>query len=97
MGSENNTGDQDAPSFIETARRRQIIECAIDAIASVGYSQASIAEIAKRAKQPPIWLLGAGEYANHASITYAPSLTDSPIKPAAASPQGANRQAMMET
>src|SRR5579863_844022 len=40
-------------------------------------------EVAKRAKRPPIWLLGAGEYANHASITYAPSLTDSPIKPAA--------------
>jgi acetyl-CoA C-acetyltransferase len=40
-------------------------------------------EIAKRAKQAPIWLLGAGEYANHASITYAPSITESPIKPAA--------------
>jgi acetyl-CoA C-acetyltransferase len=40
-------------------------------------------EVAKRAKRPPIWLLGAGEYSNHASITYAPSLTDSPIKPAA--------------
>jgi acetyl-CoA C-acetyltransferase len=40
-------------------------------------------EVAKRAKNPPIWLLGAGEYANHASITYAPSLTESPIKPAA--------------
>jgi acetyl-CoA C-acetyltransferase len=40
-------------------------------------------EVAKRAKNPPIWLLGAGEYSNHASITYAPSLTDSPIKPAA--------------
>jgi acetyl-CoA C-acetyltransferase len=40
-------------------------------------------EIARRAKNPPIWLLGAGEYSNHASITYAPSLTDSPIKPAA--------------
>jgi acetyl-CoA C-acetyltransferase len=40
-------------------------------------------EVAKRAKQPPIWLRGAGEYANHASITYAPSLTESPIKPAA--------------
>jgi len=40
-------------------------------------------EVAKRAKHPPIWLLGAGEYSNHASITYAPSLTDSPIKPAA--------------
>ena len=40
-------------------------------------------EVAKRTKNPPIWLLGAGEYSNHASITYAPSLTDSPIKPAA--------------
>jgi acetyl-CoA acetyltransferase len=40
-------------------------------------------EVAKRAKHPPVWLLGAGEYSNHATITYAPSLTDSPIKPAA--------------
>jgi acetyl-CoA C-acetyltransferase len=40
-------------------------------------------QVAKRAKNPPIWLLGAGEYSNHASITYAPSLTDSPIRPAA--------------
>jgi acetyl-CoA acetyltransferase len=40
-------------------------------------------ELAKRSKNPPAWLLGAGEYSNHASITYAPSLTDSPIKPAA--------------
>ncbi|MGH7933906.1 MAG: thiolase family protein [Candidatus Binataceae bacterium] len=40
-------------------------------------------EVTKRAKHPPAWLLGAGEYSNHASITYAPSLTDSPIKPAA--------------
>ncbi len=29
-------------------------------------------EVAKRAKNPPVWLLGAGEYANHATITYAP-------------------------
>jgi acetyl-CoA C-acetyltransferase len=40
-------------------------------------------EIAKRSKNPPVWLRGAGEYSNHSSITYAPSLTDSPIKPAA--------------
>jgi acetyl-CoA C-acetyltransferase len=40
-------------------------------------------EVARRAKHPPVWLIGAGEYSNHASITYAPSLTDSPIKPAA--------------
>ncbi len=40
-------------------------------------------EIARRAKHPPVWLLGAGEYSNHASITYAPSLTDSPVRFAA--------------
>jgi len=40
-------------------------------------------EVARRAKHPPAWLLGAGEYSNHASITYAPSLTDSLVKPAA--------------
>ena len=33
-------------------------------------------EVAKRAKNPPVWLLGAGEYANHSTITYAPSITD---------------------
>jgi TetR/AcrR family transcriptional regulator, fatty acid metabolism regulator protein len=38
------------PSFIETARRDQIIEVAIQTIAAIGYSQASLAEIAKRAK-----------------------------------------------
>ena len=36
-------------SFIETARRAQIIECAIKAIAELGYAKASLAEIAKRA------------------------------------------------
>jgi acetyl-CoA C-acetyltransferase len=40
-------------------------------------------EIARRSKNPPVWLLGAGEYANHSTITYAPSLTESPIKTAA--------------
>ncbi|HEY6419268.1 MAG TPA: thiolase family protein [Candidatus Binataceae bacterium] len=40
-------------------------------------------EVARRAKHPPAWLLGAGEYSNHASITYAPSITTSPIKFAA--------------
>jgi acetyl-CoA C-acetyltransferase len=40
-------------------------------------------EIAKSAKHPPVWLLGAGEHSNHATITYAPSLTTSPIKVAA--------------
>src|SRR6202047_3127461 len=40
-------------------------------------------EVARRAPPPPAWLLGAGEYSNHATITYAPSLTDSPVKVAA--------------
>ncbi len=40
-------------------------------------------EVARRAKHPPVWLLGAGEYSNHATITYAPSLTDSPVRFAA--------------
>lgn len=40
-------------------------------------------EVARRSKHPPVWLLGAGEYSNHATITYAPSLTDSPVKVAA--------------
>jgi AcrR family transcriptional regulator len=41
--------DQNRPSFIETARRAQIIECAIDAIAELGFAQASLAQIARRA------------------------------------------------
>jgi AcrR family transcriptional regulator len=40
---------QEERSFIETARRAQIVECAIQAIAELGYSNASLAEIAKRA------------------------------------------------
>lgn len=37
-------------TFIEEARRAQIIECAIQAIATLGYSQASMSKIAKLAK-----------------------------------------------
>jgi TetR/AcrR family fatty acid metabolism transcriptional regulator len=40
---------QEERSFIENARRAQIIECAINAIAELGYANASLAEIAKRA------------------------------------------------
>jgi len=36
-------------SFIEIARRAQIVECAINAIAELGYAKASLAEIAKLA------------------------------------------------
>jgi TetR/AcrR family fatty acid metabolism transcriptional regulator len=47
--SETQTVDQPRPSFIETARRAQIVECAIEAIADLGFAQASLAQIAKRA------------------------------------------------
>jgi AcrR family transcriptional regulator len=50
MHSENLAIDQEKRSFIETARRAQIIECAIEAIADLGFAQASLARIAKRAK-----------------------------------------------
>ena len=49
MQSKIETIDQNRPSFIETARRAQIIECAIDTIAELGFAQASLAQIAKRA------------------------------------------------
>ena len=50
MQSENTLIDQDKRSFIEIARRAQIIECAIETIAELGFGQASLAQIAKRAK-----------------------------------------------
>jgi TetR/AcrR family fatty acid metabolism transcriptional regulator len=37
------------PSFIEEARRAQLIACAIETIATLGYAQASLAHIAERA------------------------------------------------
>lgn len=40
---------QNNPTFIEAARRAQIIECAIETLAALGYAQASLAQIAKRA------------------------------------------------
>jgi len=40
---------QKSPTFTEAARRAQIIECAIETIAALGYSQTSLAQIAKRA------------------------------------------------
>jgi AcrR family transcriptional regulator len=49
MRSKIETLDQPRQSFIEAARRAQIIECAIDAIAELGFGQASLAQIAKRA------------------------------------------------
>ena len=37
------------PSFIEAARRKQLVECAIEAIAELGFERASLAEVARRA------------------------------------------------
>lgn len=49
MNTKNKTNDQKEMSFIEKARRAQIVACAIETIAEVGYAQASIGQIAKRA------------------------------------------------
>jgi TetR/AcrR family transcriptional regulator, fatty acid metabolism regulator protein len=49
MRSENVSSDQTGGSFIEAARRAQIVKCAIETIATLGYGQASLAQIAKRA------------------------------------------------
>lgn len=49
MRSEIDILDQKRPSFIEQARRAQIIECAVETIAELGFAQASLAQIAKRA------------------------------------------------
>ena len=49
MRSDSERDGQTRPSFIEEARRRQIVETAIRTIATRGYSQASLAEIAREA------------------------------------------------
>ncbi|GIN88823.1 TetR family transcriptional regulator [Heyndrickxia sporothermodurans] len=50
MNTKNKTNKQKEMSFIEKARRAQIVECAIETIAEVGYAQASLGQIAKRAE-----------------------------------------------
>jgi len=47
MWSENEPAGQDR-TFVELARRKQIVQSAIDTIAEVGYAQASLARIAER-------------------------------------------------
>jgi AcrR family transcriptional regulator len=49
MWTKDKTHGQHQPTFTEAARRAQIIECAVETIATVGYAQASLAQIAKRA------------------------------------------------
>ncbi|GBG07215.1 TetR family transcriptional regulator [Paenibacillus agaridevorans] len=50
MSKKNIPNNQKQMSFIEKARRAQIVEYAIETIAELGYTQASLGEIAKRAK-----------------------------------------------
>jgi len=49
MRSEIQPSGQEVRSFVENARRAQVVDCAIDAIAELGYANASLAEIARRA------------------------------------------------
>ncbi len=49
MRSKNKPDGQNIQSFIETARRAQIVACAIEIIATLGYSQASLTRIAEKA------------------------------------------------
>jgi len=50
MSTENAPSGQKRPSFIETARRAQLIACAIETLATEGYAQTSLARIAQRAQ-----------------------------------------------
>ncbi len=49
MSSAENAVPTEGRSFIEAARRSQIIRCAIETIAELGYPNASLAQIAQRA------------------------------------------------
>lgn len=49
MRTKRKPASRERQSFAETARRAQIVDCAIDAIAELGYAKASVDQIAKRA------------------------------------------------
>jgi len=49
MRTKDKPDGQNQPTFTEVARRAQIIECATETIATLGYAQASLAQVAKRA------------------------------------------------
>lgn len=57
----------------------------LEIVMPVGGASALVVTSAERAKALPnaAYVLGAGEYVTHKGITYAPSLTDTPVKPAA--------------
>jgi AcrR family transcriptional regulator len=50
MRPDSSTPVRDDQTFIEAARRRQIVDAAIETIAELGYARASLAEIARHAK-----------------------------------------------
>lgn len=49
MRSENTTAGQ-SPTFLERARRTQLIQCTLEALAEAGFAGTSIAEVARRAE-----------------------------------------------
>jgi AcrR family transcriptional regulator len=49
MSTKDALAGQRRPTFTEAARKGQLIECAIETIATLGYGQASLAQIAQRA------------------------------------------------
>lgn len=49
MRSKNITAGRETPTFIEAARRAQIIDAAVDTLVELGYARATMAEIARRA------------------------------------------------
>lgn len=49
MMSKTRQAGTEGPSFIERARREQIVRCAIETIAELGYSQTTLERIAQRA------------------------------------------------
>jgi AcrR family transcriptional regulator len=53
MQPENGRNDQGTRSFIEEARRAQIVRAATEPIAEIGYAKASFAQIARRAGISP--------------------------------------------
>ncbi|MFC3448362.1 TetR/AcrR family transcriptional regulator [Amycolatopsis speibonae] len=53
MQPENESSDQGRRSFIEEARRGQIISAAVETIAEIGYAKASFVQIARRAGISP--------------------------------------------
>ncbi len=68
-----------SPVIVDPLHRLEIVMPCAGAAALVITS----AERAKQAPNKPAYLLGAGERLTHKAITYAPSLTDTPIKAAA--------------